>query len=62
MLSKIVLFFPLSKHEYEIINALDFLRNKQTDSGSIGGISVSAWAAIAIYSADEDPNTWGGIS
>jgi len=50
--------FPLSVSDSEIVNALQYLRNKQQSDGSIGGFSVSAWTTMAVASAGQDPNEW----
>ena len=53
--------FPYQPDDLEIINALNYLSKKQSSDGNIGGLSVSAWAAIAIFAADDDPNNWGNL-
>ena len=53
--------FPFQPTDDVIVQALDFLRNSQLYDGSIGGFAVSAWATMAIYSAEEDPNNWGSL-
>ena len=54
--------FPYEPSDDIIINALNFLRNRQKSDGNIGGFAVSAWAAIAITSAGEDIDDWGDLS
>ncbi len=44
-----------------IMNALEYLRNRQAGDGSIGGFSVSAWAAMALAAANEDAHEWGNF-
>lgn len=51
--------YPLQTDDSIILNALNFLENQQTIEGDIGGLATSAWAAIAISSADLDLQTWG---
>jgi len=53
--------FPFQPNDTEIVNAINFLKNQQSEDGSIGGISVSAWAAMAISSVEEDPRTWRNL-
>lgn len=53
--------YPYQPEDFEIINALNYLSKKQSSDGNIGGLSVSAWAAIAIYAADNDPHNWGNL-
>ena len=50
--------YPYQPDDFEIINALAFLKNKQSDDGGIGGISVTAWAAMAISASGDDLNDW----
>jgi len=53
--------YPYQPTDVTIMNALGYLRNQQARDGSIGGFSVSAWAAMAISAAEEDPHTWGDL-
>lgn len=53
--------FPLSSNDIEIVNALNYLRNQQNEDGSIAGVSVTAWAAIAISAAEENPQNWDNL-
>ncbi len=53
--------FPLEPTDDVIVHSLDFLQNSQSNDGSIGGFTVSAWAAMAIFSAEKDPNNWGNL-
>lgn len=53
--------FPYQPDDFEIINALNYLNKKQSSDGNIGGLSVSAWAAIAISAAEDDPHNWGNL-
>jgi len=50
--------FPLQPNSDQIIRALNYLQTNQEADGSIGGITVSCWATMALYSADIDPSTW----
>ena len=54
-------FYPLQKNDPVVTNALNYLRDQQNPDGSIGGFSVTAWTAIAISSADENPHKWGNL-
>ena len=53
--------YPYQPTDDIIMNALEYLRSRQAGDGSIGGFSVSAWAAMAISAAGEDPHTWGDL-
>jgi len=53
--------YPYQPTDDVIMKALEYLRNRQAGDGSIGGFSVSAWAAMAISSAGEDPHAWGDL-
>jgi len=53
--------YPYQPTSVVIIRALGYLRNRQAIDGSIGGFSISAWAAMAISAAGEDPHNWGGL-
>lgn len=53
--------YPYQPDHINIVNALNFLHSKQSDDGNIGGFSISAWAAMAISAADQDPNEWENL-
>jgi hypothetical protein len=53
--------FPFKPTDDVIVHALDFLKKSQSVDGSIGGFTVSAWAAMAIHSSKENPNDWGSL-
>jgi hypothetical protein len=53
--------YPYQPTDDIIMNALEYLRSRQTGDGSIGGFSVSAWAAMAISAAGEDSHNWGSL-
>jgi hypothetical protein len=53
--------YPYQPTDDVIMKALEYLRNRQAGDGSIGGFSVSAWAAMAISSAGEDSHAWGDL-
>ena len=53
--------YPYQPTDDVIMKALEYLQNRQAGDGSIGGFSVSAWAAMAISSAGEDPHAWGDL-
>jgi hypothetical protein len=44
-----------------ITYALYYLRQQQTAEGSIGDVTVSAWAAMALTAANQDPHEWGNL-
>ena len=53
--------YPYEPTDNVIMKALEYLRSRQAGDGSIGGFSVSAWAAMAISSAGEDSHAWGDL-
>ncbi len=53
--------YPYQPTDDIIMNALAYLRSRQAGDGSIGGFSVSAWAAMALAAADEDAHEWGNL-
>ena len=56
--------YPLATTDPEVASALDYLRDEQVSDGSIGSFVDSAWVAMAIAAAGEDPHDWqeGGNS
>lgn len=46
--------FPLSKDHSIIIRAVNYLKNQQNEDGSIGGLSVSSWVAMAFASVNDN--------
>ena len=53
--------YPYQPTDDIIMKALEYLRNRQAWDGSIGGFSVSAWAAMALAAANEDAHDWGNL-
>lgn len=53
--------YPFQPTDDIIIEALGYLRSQQATDGSIGGFSVSSWAAMAISAAEEDPHDWRSL-
>ncbi|MFW6120014.1 MAG: hypothetical protein ACOC80_03825 [Petrotogales bacterium] len=53
--------YPCQPTDEEIIQALDYLRNQQTEDGSIESFSSSSWAAMAIAATGEHPHDWGNL-
>ena len=53
--------YPYKPDDTEIIKALEYLKNQQSEDGGIGGITVTAWAAMAISSAEENLYDWGNL-
>ncbi|UCD13195.1 MAG: hypothetical protein JSW60_06450 [Thermoplasmatales archaeon] len=53
--------YPYQPDNDIIVDALGYLKSQQTEDGSIGGFSISAWAAMAISAAGEDPHDWGNL-
>lgn len=56
--------YPLQPSDTEVATALNYLRGEQQADGNIGGFANSAWVAMAIAAAGEDPGSWnsGGDS
>jgi hypothetical protein len=56
--------YPLQATDPEVVVALDYLSGEQDTDGSIGSFVDSAWVAMAIAAAGEDPHDWqvGGVS
>jgi hypothetical protein len=56
--------YPLATTDPEVADALDYLGGEQNSDGSIGSFVDSAWIAMAIAAAGEDPHDWqvGGNS
>ncbi|MBN2065289.1 MAG: hypothetical protein JW771_00580 [Candidatus Thermoplasmatota archaeon] len=53
--------YPFQTTDDIVVNALQYLRNRQTSDGSIGGFSVTSWATMALASANEDVHKWGNL-
>jgi len=53
--------YPYTSTDNIIIEAVDYLRSRQSADGGIGGFSASSWVAMAIASAGEDPHDWGDL-
>jgi prenyltransferase beta subunit len=53
--------YPYQPDDIEIIKAFDYLKNQQSNDGGIGGITVTAWAAMAISASNLDINEWGNL-
>ncbi len=56
--------YPLQPSDTPVQDALSYLESQQQLDGSIGGFANTAWIAMAIAAAGEDPNSWnaGGDS
>ena len=56
--------YPLQTTDAEVADALNYLRDEQNTDGSIGSFVDSAWIAMAIAAAGENPHDWqvGGNS
>ncbi len=50
--------YPFQASDPEVADALDYLGDQQDTDGSVGDFSTSAWVAMAIAAADEDPHDW----
>ena len=50
--------YPFQTTDPEVAGALDYLRAEQGTDGSIGDFATSAWVAMAVAAADEDPHDW----
>jgi len=53
--------YPYKPNDIEIIKALGYLKNRQAEDGGIGGITVSAWAAMAISALEESFDDWENL-
>lgn len=53
--------YPLHPSDEIITKAVEFLKHKQNEDGSIGGFAVSAWAAIAISTTNENLTNWTNL-
>jgi prenyltransferase beta subunit len=53
--------YPYRPTDPVITEALQYLRQQQTPDGSIGGVSVSAWAVMALSAAEQDPHEWENL-
>lgn len=50
--------YPLQTTDVEVADALSYLRGEQDTDGSIGSFVDSAWVAMAIAAAGENPHDW----
>jgi hypothetical protein len=50
--------YPYDPGDSVISEALDYLRSQQDSTGQIESFSASAWVAMAIAAAGEDPDDW----
>jgi hypothetical protein len=50
--------YPLQPQDTEVADAISYLSGEQASDGSIGSFVDSAWVAMAIAAADEDPHDW----
>ncbi|MEM2123202.1 MAG: prenyltransferase/squalene oxidase repeat-containing protein [Candidatus Bathyarchaeia archaeon] len=50
--------YPYTPGSQPVSGALSYLRSVQADDGGIGDFASSAWAAMAIAAAGEDPHKW----
>ncbi|MBS7645512.1 terpene cyclase/mutase family protein [Candidatus Bathyarchaeota archaeon] len=50
--------YPYKPGDQPVADALNYLRGVQASDGSIGDFASSAWAAMAIAAAGEDPHKW----
>jgi len=53
--------YPYQPTDPVITKAVHYLRQQQTAEGSIGGVTVSAWAAMALTAAEQDPRECGNL-
>jgi hypothetical protein len=50
--------YPLQPQDPGVADAISYLSGEQASDGSIGSFVDSAWVAMAIAAADEDPHDW----
>ncbi|MEM2865340.1 MAG: prenyltransferase/squalene oxidase repeat-containing protein [Candidatus Bathyarchaeia archaeon] len=50
--------YPYKPGDQPVADALNYLRGVQASDGGIGDFASSAWAAMAIAAAGEDPHKW----
>ncbi|MEM2865341.1 MAG: hypothetical protein QXR65_08785, partial [Candidatus Bathyarchaeia archaeon] len=55
---KVSVYIDFAIPSTPVSRALDYLRGVQASDGGIGGFASSAWAAMAIAAAGEDPHKW----
>jgi len=53
--------YPFQPTDEIIIEAINFLKNRQLEDGSIGGFAVSSWADMAISAADKNTHDWRNL-
>ena len=53
--------YPYQPNDTEITKALEYLKNRQSEDGGISGITVTAWAAMAISASEESFEDWGNL-
>ncbi|MBE0479964.1 MAG: hypothetical protein IBX68_03190 [Dehalococcoidia bacterium] len=50
--------YPLDTANSSINKAVEYLKSAQEEDGCIGDFATSAWAAMAVVAAGEDPDQW----
>jgi hypothetical protein len=53
--------YPYQPNDIEIVKALEYLKNRQVEDGGISGVTVTAWAAMAISASEQSFNDWGNL-
>jgi hypothetical protein len=53
--------YPYQPSDIEITKALEYLKNRQAEDGGISGITVTAWAAMAISASQQSFNDWENL-
>lgn len=54
--------FPLPKNHSAIKKAITYLKSQQSTDGSIGGLSISAWAAMAFASVNDHSDSFNNLT
>lgn len=55
-------FFPLSKNNPVIRQAITYLKQYQSDDGSIGGFHISPWVAMAFATVDDNSDEFDKLT
>ncbi|KYK21155.1 hypothetical protein AYK21_05335 [Thermoplasmatales archaeon SG8-52-2] len=53
--------YPYKPNDIEIVKALEYLKNRQAEDGGISGVTVTAWAAMAISASEQSFDDWGNL-
>ena len=53
--------YPYQPNDLEIVKALEYLKNSQAEDGGISGVTVTAWAAMAISASEQSFDDWENL-